>query len=71
MGTNLFKKHSKLNLMFRKRFQHNILMLFKLLKIIITYPDLRFCQLISILNLDSRFNEESEVTYNNLKKKKL
>jgi hypothetical protein len=68
METKLFKKRSKLNLMFRKRFKYNILILFKLLKEVIVYPDLRFCQILSILKLDSdRFYEEPNVTYNTLK----
>lgn len=45
------------------RKKYNLLIVWDLISIIIKHPDLRFCQILSILELDrDRFNEEPDTT---------
>lgn len=45
------------------RKKYNLLIVWELMTIIVKYPDLRFCQILSILELDKdNFNEEPDKT---------
>lgn len=49
----------------RKNF--NLLILEKIKQLLIKHPELRFCQALSILGIEGdKFNEEPNVTYNNI-----
>ena len=49
------------------RQENNRRIIEQITKIVDTYPDLRFCQILSILGLDTdRFHEEPNVTLNRI-----